>query len=97
MDNVVFKGSKEAMVIFYQDIEKFEDLKDVTDNYANLMYVTSWKNKEEVAHLGIDVNSILKILMSEKILLIREVYDKAFNAYLDQEYDDLTNLMYIHN
>ena len=61
------------------------------------MYVTSWENKEEVVHLGIDVNSILKILMSEKILLIREVYDKAFNAYLDQEYDDLTNLMYIHN
>ena len=55
VDNVVFKGSKEAMIIFYQDIEKFEDLKDVTDNYANLMYVTSWKNKEEVAHLGIDV------------------------------------------
>jgi len=87
VDNVVFKGSKEAMVIFYQDIEKFEDLKDVTDNYANLMYVTSWKNKEEVAHLGIDVNAILKMLMSENNLLIREVYDRAFNAYLDREWN----------
>ena len=29
------------------------------------MYVTSWENKEEVVHLGIDVNSILKMLMSE--------------------------------
>ena len=39
----------------FQVTEQFVDLKDITDNYANLMYVTSWKNKEEVAHLGIDV------------------------------------------
>ena len=59
------------------------------------MYVTSWENKEEVVHLGIDVNSILKMLMSEKILLIREVYDKAFNAYLDQEYYNSKILLHL--
>ena len=53
--NKLTKGNKEEMIIFIQVTEQFVDLKDVTDNYANLMYVTSWKNKEEVAHLGIDV------------------------------------------
>ena len=86
VDCVAFKGSKEAMNIFHQDIEPFQNLKSMPDNYADLMSATSWEGEEEVNSLGIDISGTLEALQSDKNLLIREIYDMAFNAYLDGEW-----------
>jgi TolA-binding protein len=86
VDRVTFKGSSEPMTIYYQDTEPFQNLKMKPDNYGDLMTATSWENKEEIEKLGIDLTATLKALQSDKNLLIRDVYDVAFNAYLDGEW-----------
>ncbi len=86
VDRVTFKGSTEPMTMFYQDTESFHNLKKKPENYGDIMTATSWKNKEEIDEMGLDLTTILKALQSDKNLLIRDVYDVAFNAYLDGEW-----------
>ena len=86
VDRVTFKGSSEPMTMYYQDTEPFNNLKKIPDNYGDMMTATSWKNKEEIESLDLDLTATLKALKSDKSLLIRDVYDVAFNAYLDGDW-----------
>ena len=82
-DRVTFKGSQEPMNIFHQDTEPFDHLTHKPDNYADLLQATSWNGESELVAAGVDVNVVLKSLKSTKNVTIREVYEQAFNAYLD--------------
>lgn len=87
VDRVTFKGSSEPMTLYHQDIEPIQNLRKKPDNYGEIMTASSWKNnKDEIERMGLDLTSILKALQSDKNLLIRDVYDVAFNAYLDGEW-----------
>jgi hypothetical protein len=86
VDRVTFKGSSEPMTIYYQDTDPFHTLQVKPSNYGNIMTATSWKNKEEIDKLGLDLTATIKALESGKDLLLRDVYDVAFNAYLDGEW-----------
>lgn len=85
-DRVTFKGSTEPMTMYYQDTEPFHTLQKKPRDYGEIMMSTSWKNEEEIERLGLDLTVTLKALKSDKNLLIRDVYDAAFNAYLDGEW-----------
>jgi len=87
VDRVVFKGITEPITIYHQDITPFESMSDKPNNYAELLTSTAWKDKNEINKLGINLFEMIKALESEKNLLIRQVYDAAFNAYLDGEWD----------
>mmetsp|Transcript_18250 Transcript_18250/g.52716 ORF Transcript_18250/g.52716 Transcript_18250/m.52716 type:complete len:201 (-) Transcript_18250:6-608(-) len=83
VDSVTFKGSNEPMKIFHQDVEPFDPNGPKPDNYADLLAATSWRNEAELDGANVDVSFIIKSLQSKKTLDVREVYDQAFNAYLD--------------
>jgi len=86
VDQVVFKGCMKPMTIFHQDIEPFSALQEKPNDYSEILIATSWEGKEEIDNLGIDLTEILKVLQSDKSLVIREIYETAFNAYLDGEW-----------
>ena len=86
VDKVTFKGSFEAMTIYHQDTETYQKLGKRPDNYAELMSATSWENEDEIKRLKINFEGLRQALQSDKNLLIREVYDSAFNAYLDGQW-----------
>lgn len=86
VDRVTFKGSTEPMTMYYQDTEPFITLNEKPSDYDEMMTSTSWKDKDEIHRLGLDLTVTLKALKSDKNLLIRDVYDAAFNAYLDGEW-----------
>ena len=86
VDRVVFKGCIEAMTIFHQDMEPFSSLHKKPKNYSDLLLATSWKGKEEIKKIGVDISETIKALRSDKTLLIREVYEIAFNAYVDGDW-----------
>jgi len=86
VDQVVFKGCTEPMTIFHQDVETFSSLQEKPKNYSDLLLATSWKGQEEIQTLDMDLTETIKALRSDKTLLIREVYDIAFNAYLDGQW-----------
>ncbi len=86
VDRVVFKGCNEPMTIFYQDIEPLSSFQEKPRNYSDLILSTSWKGKEEIEAAGVDLNETIKTLQSDKTFLIREVYEDAFNAYVDGEW-----------
>jgi hypothetical protein len=86
VDRVTFKGTTEPTTMYYQDTEPFQNLKKKPDNYGELMTATSWKNKEEIENLDLDLTASLRALQSDKSLLIKDVYDVAFNAYLDGDW-----------
>ena len=87
VDKVTFKGSIEAMTIYHQDGEPDQNLAKRPDDYAELMTATSWEDENEIKSLRIDFEGMRQALQSDKKLLIREVYDTAFNAYIDGEWD----------
>jgi len=95
VDRVTFKGSTEPMTIYYQDIEPFHTLKKKPVNYGDIMTATSWKTKEEITETGLDLTAILQALQSDKNLLIRDVYDVAFNAYLDGQWGKCKILLHV--
>lgn len=82
-DRVTFKGSKEPMHIFHQDITPFHQLSSKPENYAELLEVTSWKEEAELTNVGIDIIAVKASLSSSKNIRVREIYEQAFNAYLD--------------
>ena len=86
VDRVTFKGSSEPMTMYYQDTEPLHNLNIKPDDYAELMTATTWKGKEEIESLDLDLNATIKALQSDKNLLVRDVYDVAFNAYIDGEW-----------
>lgn len=82
-DRVTFKGCKEPVVIFHQDTDSFEQLSEKPKNYTDLFQATSWNDESELTQVGVDVKEMLKLLSSQKNKHIKEVYEQAFNAYLD--------------
>jgi hypothetical protein len=86
VDRVVFKGCIEPMTIFHQDMEPLSTLQEKPKNYSDLILATSWKGKEEIEAVGVDLNETIKALQSDKTFLIKEVYEVAFNAYVDGEW-----------
>ena len=95
VDRVTFKGSSEPMTMYYQDTEPLQNLKKKPHDYAELMTATTWKSKQEIENLDLDLNATIKALQSDKNLLIRDVYDVAFNAYLDGEWEKCKVLFHL--
>lgn len=83
VDSVTFKGSNEPMKIFHQDVEPYGAEARKPHNYADLLAATSWQDEAELNRAQVDITSIIKSLRSKKTVDVREVYDQAFNAYLD--------------
>mmetsp|Transcript_39068 Transcript_39068/g.47004 ORF Transcript_39068/g.47004 Transcript_39068/m.47004 type:complete len:1389 (-) Transcript_39068:157-4323(-) len=97
VDSVTFKGSNDPMHIFHQDVEPFHALVTKPDNYDDLLRNTYWKNvdgnngshdqKIDIHKIyGFDEIDINESLNSEISSVVREVYDRAFNAYLDGDW-----------
>lgn len=95
VDQVVFKGCLDPMTIFCQDIEPFSALQGKPNDYSEILLATSWEGQEEIKTLGIDLAKILKALQSDKSLVIREIYEVAFNAYLDGEWGKCKVLIHL--
>ena len=95
VDRVIFKGCIEPMTIFHQDIEPFPSLQEKPPNYSEILLGTSWDGEEEIKALGLDLSDIIKALQSDKTLLIREIYEIAFNAYVDGEWEKCKVLIHL--
>jgi len=95
VDQVVFKGCLDSMAIFCQDIEPFSALQGKPNDYSEILLATSWEGQEEIKTLGIDLAEILKALQSDKSLVIREIYEVAFNAYLDGKWGKCKVLIHL--
>lgn len=89
-DRVTFKGSNEPMTIYVQD-SGFEHLKKILEvdkeHNVKIQEATKPGDNEELKKMGIDTNAVLESLNSSSTLNIREVYDEAFNAYLNGDWD----------
>jgi len=86
VDSVTFKGSNEPMKIFHYDSVPIEHQTDKPKNYAELLSATSWKDEAEINRVGVDVKEILSSLESGTSVSIRNIYDMAFNAYIDGQW-----------
>jgi class 3 adenylate cyclase len=94
-DRVVVSDSNESFTIFHHDMEPLQSLQKKPKDYSNLILATSWKSKEEVIGEGINITEIIKSLQSDKTLLIREVYDAAFNLYIDGNWKKCKILLHL--
>lgn len=95
VDQIVLTDSHDSMTIFHHDIEPFQSLQNKPNDYSDLILATSWKNKEEVIGEGINITEIITSLQSDKTLLIREVYDAAFNSYIDGNWKKCKILLHL--
>jgi class 3 adenylate cyclase len=94
-DRVVLSDSNESITIFHHDMDTFQSLQNKPKDYSDLILATSWKNKEEVIGEAINITEIIKSLQSDKTFLIREVYDAAFNSYIDGNWKKCKILLHL--
>lgn len=87
VDSVTFKGSSEPMHIYHFDTEPFEAMMHKPHNYEQLFEATEWLKEEDAVRAGLDIKDIARMLDNTKEVVVRQVYEMAFRAYTDGDWE----------
>mmetsp|Transcript_14320 Transcript_14320/g.29448 ORF Transcript_14320/g.29448 Transcript_14320/m.29448 type:complete len:1400 (-) Transcript_14320:60-4259(-) len=87
VDSVTFKGSNEPMKIFHFDSEAFEEFAKggQSDDVKALLAECKW-DKAQAKAKGIDLAEVDNLFGSKKGVLVKQIYDRAFESYVDGDW-----------